>query len=321
MTAEPAVTTIDSSTMIFQGALSDAGGGVYTGTIFMVDEGTHWLGDLKAGFDVYARDGATAYFADDRFLVGPSATIANHDGWPDWDPDTPDWNCYALTLTSDSWRLVYNNSATPPEDWADCGGVPMSGTMDWTAMYAAETDVGHCFGDPVDVGAEEPGWAESYGGGAACWDMDWIWGGEVAPLEFPGFDVSISEADGVYTVTMVPAMGADVDLVVIVIEEQDIIAISVSPTSIDFDTLYPGQTSLEKFITVTNVGTVTVDIVPSVSPSGTVFDHLQIDLSTVTGLASESSGTVSVQLTVPADYVPAGPEEATLVFEATATAQ
>ncbi|GAI39567.1 unnamed protein product, partial [marine sediment metagenome] len=84
----------------------------------------------------------------------------------------------------------------------------MSGTMDWNAMYAAETDAGEYLSpiDP-DTHPEHPRWAAANGGGPACWDMDWSFGSEVVPLAFPGFDVEITEAEGVYTVTLTPAAG------------------------------------------------------------------------------------------------------------------
>jgi hypothetical protein len=186
--------------MVFQGALTDAGGGVYTGKFAMVDEETMSLGDGEAGFDIYAKNGAAALSFDDRGLIETANPITGHDGWPDaqWDPDTPDWDYYSLTLSSDSWKLVSYNVASP-----------MSGTMDWSTMYAIETDTGSYFDDP-EATAHTYGWAGTHGGGPACWDMDWSWGSEVVPLHFPGFSVEIENlGGGDYRVTMTPAATGD----------------------------------------------------------------------------------------------------------------
>ena len=91
----------------------------------------------------------------------------------------------------------------------------MSGIMDWTTGYASETDVGAYLsgtGTP-----EIPGGAASQGGGAQAWDMDWSWGSEFVPLEYPGFAVSIvpfylsdtisnsfTSSPSLFTVTLTP---------------------------------------------------------------------------------------------------------------------
>ena len=206
--------TVLSSTMIFQGTLSPQGGGVYHGTLNMVDEAAMSLGDNISGYDVYARNGATAWFGNDpgggpvwtSQAIGTSP--ANHDGWPTWNPDTPDWYQYSLNLYVaggvQKWAVrnhpgstVGNPHSTP------ANGVPMSGVMDWSNMYAEETDVGAYIGGGS---AEIPGGAATHGGGAHCWDMDWSWGSEVVPLDLAGFDVVVSDlGGGQYRVTMTPS--------------------------------------------------------------------------------------------------------------------
>jgi hypothetical protein len=81
----------------------------------------------------------------------------------------------------------------------------MSGVMDWGNMYARETDVGAYL--PATGTPEIPGGAAAYGGGPSCWDMDWSWGSEVVPLQYPGFDVEITFLPGskVYRVILTPA--------------------------------------------------------------------------------------------------------------------
>lgn len=109
-------------------------------------------------------------------------------------------------------------------------------------------------------------------------------------------------------------------------EIPSIVAISVTPTSIDFGTLYPGQSSAVTALTVENIGTVTVDVDASVDPTPTVFDNLELDTDQVptTGLITNLAGgavaaPVDAQLVVPSDYSATGVETATLIFEATAS--
>lgn len=113
----------------------------------------------------------------------------------------------------------------------------------------------------------------------------------------------------------------------------DIVAISVNPTSIDFGTLLPGQTSSVEQVTVTNIGTHTVDVDASASGSALFCANLMLknepkdwtDWSVgtpwykiVEGLAMTQSDGVKAKLSVPSDYTPGGSETATLIFEATA---
>ncbi|MFC1968213.1 hypothetical protein ACFLVX_02330 [Chloroflexota bacterium] len=210
VTAVPAeANDVASSTMVFAGSMTDEGGGVYSGVIPMV---------VGGGFDIYAKEGSLAWFGDDPGSgpVWTSQLIASHDAWPTWNPDTPDWYQYSLKLYEEGgvqkWALRNHPGATASEPWYKVGyerppcGVPMSGTMDWTHMYAPETDTGSylpsCSGTP-----EIPGGAASYGGGPMAWDMDWSWGSEAVPLQYPGFSVSIEPLDGSdYRVTLTPAL-------------------------------------------------------------------------------------------------------------------
>jgi len=117
-------------------------------------------------------------------------------------------------------------------------------------------------------------------------------------------------------------------------EVPDIVAISATPTSIDFGTVYPGQTAVGDNIVVTNVGTQTVDVDASATGSAMICTNLMLrnppkDWSDwvvgtpwsniVEGLVMGASDVVNTKLPVPGDYTPAGPEAATLIFEATAS--
>jgi len=212
--------TISSSTIIFEGTLTDNGDGTYTGVLPCVDEATAGLGDNESGYDIYARNGATAWFGDDpgsgpvwnSVAIGTSPN--DHDAWSSWDPDTPDWYQYSLNLYVDGgeykWAVRNHPGATAANPWSSDPatyppkGVPMSGAMDWTNMYATETDVGAYL--PGTGTPEIPGGAAGKGGGPAAWDMDWSWGSEVVPLEYPGFDVDVTDLGaGQYRVTLTPA--------------------------------------------------------------------------------------------------------------------
>ena len=54
---------IASSIMYFEGNLTDNGDGTYSGVVAMIDEGG---GD--SGYDIYGKEGATAWFGDDPVL-------------------------------------------------------------------------------------------------------------------------------------------------------------------------------------------------------------------------------------------------------------
>ncbi|MCK4658612.1 MAG: right-handed parallel beta-helix repeat-containing protein [Phycisphaerae bacterium] len=207
--------SVASFTMHFEGALTDVGGGAYTGTIAMT-VGEHYVpgGDGAAistngGFDVYAKDGGCAYVVGyygtgdwncsgaDTYLIGyyagsPNDAYPQPGGpWGGWyDPDCTDWDKYSLELTTDHWYLRY----TPTSE------SPMSGTMNWATMFGAETDLGTQDGGHAGSAA--------HGGGARAWDWDCGWGVEVVPLELPGFAVSIQDlGGGQYHVTLTPTAG------------------------------------------------------------------------------------------------------------------
>jgi hypothetical protein len=200
-----AANSVPSSTMIFEGQLAENGDGTYSGVIPMVNEAVGPIGDGEPGYDVYAEDGALAWFGNDPGSgpVWTSYEIFDHDAWPDWDPDTPDWYQYSLNLYVDGdlqkWAVRNHPGATAAHPWYDTAhwggegkppmGVPMSGAMDWTGMYAAETDVGAYL--PSTGTPEIPDGAANYGGGPMSWDMDWSWGSEVVPLQYPGFSVEV----------------------------------------------------------------------------------------------------------------------------------
>ena len=76
------------------------------------------MGDGISGYDIYAKNGATAWFGDNpgSGSVWTSQAITNHDAWPTWNPDTPDWYQYSLNLYQDSgiykWSLRNHPGST-----------------------------------------------------------------------------------------------------------------------------------------------------------------------------------------------------------------
>ena len=202
VTGAAGANTVASSTMWFKGVLTPGASESYTGVLAMVDEAAESVGDGIGGFDVYAREGAMAWFGDGAppATVWTPVTIASHDAWPGWPTDTPDWYQYSLELSVDGgqfkWALRNHAGATAADPWSSdpatypARGVPMSGTMDWATMTATETDVGAYL---TGMGtAEIPGGAAGQGGGAGYWDLDWSWGSEAVPLEYAGFLVEMA---------------------------------------------------------------------------------------------------------------------------------
>jgi hypothetical protein len=171
--------TITSSTMKFKGTLTANTDGSYTGTI-----------GAAADFDVYA-DGDT---------------YTNNDAWPSstWDPDVPDaydqigtsfsddnqnegeHEHYALNLDGTTWELWYVSPANSfTQAKYDDGTTvypyaPFGGTVDWTEGFATEA--------------------------GQNWEQQWSWGYENVALEYPGFDIAVTDlGSDEYEVTMTPA--------------------------------------------------------------------------------------------------------------------
>ena len=188
--------SVASSTMHFEGALTNQGGGVYTGTIAMTDDGYYNLSD-GGGFDLYAKYQSTAYvscYTPTEEVIGQDHDAYNESGdWGAWyDPDCADWWNFSLILTEDSWTLQHIGGGTQA---APAGGKPMSGDLYYSttatsAIYAEESDVGW-HPNPGNDGD-----AAAHGGGAGAWDCDWNWGSEVIPLQLPGYDVEVQDLGG-----------------------------------------------------------------------------------------------------------------------------
>lgn len=327
---------IASSTLHFEGALTDDGGGEYSGVI-AATAGTYYVEggagvtdgktpdgrDAVGGFDVYAKEGADAYY--DNVVQGTIGS--DHDayssagGWGAWwDPDVPDWGMYGLVLGSDdTWKVVYNHLG----EWATAGGVPMSGTISWHGDgtgYATETDTGAYFGSYAVSG--NLGGAAANGGGPQAWDMDWEWGSEAIPLQYPGYTIEVTDlGGGNYHVTLTPS-GNSVSVTTNI--SAPLMSIAVTPATINFGNLNAGQTSSAVTMTIENLGSVAVAVTAEAQGTDAVFytDNLTLDSTalsswSIASIAVSSSDTADAVLTVPGTTAP-GVKEATLVFWAEA---
>jgi len=190
--------TVASSTMYFQGTLTDDGSGGYTGTLpaqpgyYYVSGGPGAGIATNGGFDVYAKEGGTAYvscYTPKTNAIGSDHDAYNKTGlWGAWyDPDVEDYYNFSLVLTAGHWELQHKGGGTQA---APTGGIPMGGPINWSTMIATETDLGW---HPAPGNSGD---AQANGGGASAWDCDWTWGSEVIPLQWGSFDVQIVHLGG-----------------------------------------------------------------------------------------------------------------------------
>lgn len=103
-----------------------------------------------------------------------------------------------------------------------------------------------------------------------------------------------------------------------------ITAITVSPDTLDFGEVMPGDVVPAEDIIVENTGTLEISVDASIDPTGTVFDYLKLDdVGTgpwsyiIESMFRADSESFTTLLNVPYTYVPQGPEVATLTFVAT----
>ena len=103
-----------------------------------------------------------------------------------------------------------------------------------------------------------------------------------------------------------------------------ITSISVIPTSIDFGTLLPGESSDVTTLTISNIGSVDVRVDTLIMETGTFFaDNLWLDTYLAINYSFDplnvgGSATPDAQVVVPSTYSAVGEITGTLVFEATA---
>jgi hypothetical protein len=101
----------------------------------------------------------------------------------------------------------------------------------------------------------------------------------------------------------------------------DLIAISVTPESVDFGILAPGQTGTDSAV-VANIGLVSVDVSITIPATG-IFKNIVldwgIDSDAVATIGFGNSDTAQLSLTVPGGYTPAGSEIGSITFNAVVT--
>ena len=177
--------TVASSTLVFEGPLTDNLDGTFSGTIMAAQD-----------FDVYAKVGSIVN-SDDSSIDGQPVG-ADHDPYPLWYPDVPDaalggpgdqsydGEYYALHLNGDTWEVWYlateGDPTSGPGNYNGDPYNPIYGCMDWQNMYAVEYDQN--------------------------WEQQWSGKYEDIKLQYPGFDVQINDiGNGNYQVILTPGFG------------------------------------------------------------------------------------------------------------------
>lgn len=234
-------------------------------------------------------------------ISGGSDVIPHVDIWIDIDNDGVDdqWllGIGPDAITTGTWVQVTFASMT----WYDAMGTRHTGA--YTDFAAAKADWNLTNDVVIGIGVAV--------GSSASWAQD----------QNQTFYVDDLVVNGT-TYALEPGPVGNVSLFV---DLPGIVAISVTPTNIDFGTLYPGETSGTTMITVSNIGTVTVDVAALLDPAtGTVFDNLELGGTSppsswagMTDLAVSGGDTVPAELVVPSNYSALGVEIATLIFIAT----
>lgn len=100
-------------------------------------------------------------------------------------------------------------------------------------------------------------------------------------------------------------------------EIEEITAISVNPTSIDYDTISPGYDYTHK-LTVSNTGSVPVSVTTEITGDTLFTTCLTLEPATINPLKYGSPASVGAHLQVPLSYHAQGLETGTIIFEATA---
>jgi len=249
------------------------------------------------------------------------------------------WSFWTLTLTE------YESYAAPVEFYADVDG---DGVAD-------KIDAGNILKSSVPITDEwyqmTPELWKGYGGGFYVWREDgtgfdffvgadpWAkvverWGDATLLRVDLGFGpLGSNEAVTTYvddfTINGIVYELEPSTTVGLAAETVQITAISVTPSSINFGSITPGQSVLGNDITVENIGTVTVIIDAWLDPpTGTVFNYLKLNGAypsdsgiwddLISSLLPSESEIITTELDVPSTYSAQGSETARLIFEATA---
>jgi len=173
-----------SSTMVFQGTVEwDPFFHAWSGTLNATAENYYVPGgpgagiSTQGGFDIYAKDGGTAYVNGDTWVIADHDAYRQGGPWGTWyDPDVPDYQNYHLEIVGSLWRV-----------W---------GFEDRTGLYEGrpvnETPLLGLLSSPYTP-AESTNYAEEFG---ANWNPIWTWGEENIPLEWGTFAMTTEVLSG-----------------------------------------------------------------------------------------------------------------------------
>jgi len=294
-------------------------------------------------------DGALSFDGIDDYVLVPDSTnlditcAITVEAWlyPNTVSASSDWRAvvYKLGTGGDhgvkgGYGLLVETNQSEVYFFTEAGGVCFAGaalTLDaWNHVVGTYDDAGNIAiyvnGEYKD-GGNFPGYAPY------ATDRPLYIGGNpdddgFAPYEFNGIIDEIVIYDRALTADEV-LVRYQTTIVTLTAETPQITAISVTPTSIDFGTVKPGDVVSGPDVTVENIGTVKVSVDAGLDPlTGTVFNYLKLNGAYSSGYSGAWSPIVSsllpsgiksltTALDVPSTYSAQGNEAAILVFEAT----
>jgi hypothetical protein len=293
-----------------QGIAVDASG-TETATLTVSD--TDISGFQKNGIDILDGNGVEGGSTDTITVnvsggsitgAGPTSTIAQN-GICFWDRG-------GGTLAGTINGVTISGFNYSPTDTESCGILDYSG---------ADLTIIHCnfTGDEIAVDNEDAG---------ATVTAEYNWWGDAsgpynATTNSSGTGCPVSDNVDFDPWATSPYGAGQTDLLA---NAPDIVAISVSPSTINFGTVHPADTTADQVVTVTNTGThqnLTVDA--AVYGANLFVSYLQLNhsyssppywLGIITGLNAGASQTVNVRLKIAATYPPEANATGTLVFTA-----
>jgi hypothetical protein len=294
-----------------QGIAVDASG-TETATLTLSD--TNISGFQKNGIDILDGNGAEGGSTDTITVnvsggsitgAGPTSTIAQN-GICFWDRG-------GGTLTGMINGVTISGFDYTPGDTEACG------ILDY---HGANLNIIHCnfTEDEIAVDNEDSG-------ATVTAEHNW-WGDASGPYNAStnsgGTGCPVSDNVDFDPWATGPYGAGQTDLVA---NAPDIVAISVSPSTINFGIVHPGDTTDPHTITVTNIGThqnLTVDatvyganlFVQYLRLDGNPPDHPPSWYSLMTGLNAGASDTTNARLVIAADYAPEENATGILVFTA-----
>jgi len=339
----PAVTSAEEG-MVSYWPLDD-GSGTTASDVVDANPGTLVNGPVWVQGQV---DGALSFDGIDDYVIVPDADNLDITGaitveawiYPNTVTASSDWRAVVYKLHAEGadkggYGLLVKTDQSEVYFFTEAGGVCFAGadlTLDaWNHVVGTYDDAGNIAiyvnGEYKD-GGNFPGYAPY------ATDRPLYIGGNpdddgFAPYEFDGLIDEVVIYDRALTADEV-LVRYQTTIVTLTAETPQITAISVTPTSIDFGTVKPGDVVSGPDVTVENIGTVKVSVDAGLDPlTGTVFNYLRLKGSyspgysgswdnIVSNLLPSQTSSLTTQLDVPSTYSAQGTETAILIFEATA---